>query len=57
MLAEFLTELTDSRGQALYHVAARDRQNNAAGTMWSCRSLTIPTSINCGCLASMLAAD
>jgi len=31
MLAEFLTELTDSRGQALYHVAARDRQNNAEG--------------------------
>jgi hypothetical protein len=30
-LADFLADLTDARGQALYQVVARDRQNNAAG--------------------------
>jgi hypothetical protein len=31
MLAEFLTELADSRGGALFQVVARDRQNDSAG--------------------------
>jgi hypothetical protein len=31
MLADFLSELTDSRGAALYQVVARDRQNDPAG--------------------------
>jgi hypothetical protein len=31
MLADFLGDVTDSRGQALYQVVARDRQNNSAG--------------------------
>ena len=31
MLADFLGDITDTRGHALYQVVARDRQNNSAG--------------------------
>jgi len=31
LLADFLSDLTDPRGQALYHVVARDRQNGSHG--------------------------
>ena len=31
MLADFLGDITNSRGQALYQIVARDRQNNSTG--------------------------